>query len=127
MLDMVPQHDSFEITYRHTCEDYYHVGATPAASVRKLYDWLDTVVGAVVADETSHVKRTVAGTRIKGYYHRLKQNQHSRLEGIFGRYNQWGRACEAAGISAGTYISIEGAGKGNCELISKILGPFLDA
>ena len=107
---------------------HYHVGATPAASVENLYKWLDDIIVGVVAGHTAFVTRTVAGTRIKGHYHQLKSNYRSRLEGMFGRYYQWGTACAAAGRSAGTYICIEeGSGPRSCELISKPVGPFLDA
>ncbi len=75
----------------------------------------------------SFVRRTVADTRIDGHFHRLKQHDHSRLEGQFGRYVQWRDACRAVGISTGTYMAVIGAGTGTCEIISKEMGPFMDA
>lgn len=105
----------------------HYVGLNHADSVDKLYAWLDSVVEQVVAGDRSFVKRTVLTTRVKGHFHQLKQNEHSRIEGIFGRYHVWSSQCESAGHSAGTYIAIEGAGTGSCELISKTLGPFLSS
>ena len=104
---------------------YYHrVGHNPAGSVNNLYAWLDAVVEQVVAGDTSFVFRTVLNTRILGHYHQLKQNKHSKID---GKYHTWSHQCVAGGHSAGTYISIEYAGTGTCELISKTLGPFISA
>ena len=65
--------------------------------------------------------------RIEGYFHQLRQNEHSKIEANFGRYHIWVTQCETAGLTAGACISIKGSGARRCELISKRLGPFLSA
>jgi hypothetical protein len=84
-------------------------------------------VEQVVSGNTAFVRRTGAGTRILGYYHRLRQEKHSEIEALFSLYRRWAYELDTAGLSAGTYISVEGAGTGCCVMITKSIGPFVSS
>ncbi len=54
----------------------------------------------------------------------MRQEEHSNLEATILSFDEWTSDCIAGNISAGTYLSIEGAGREQCEIINKALGPF---
>ena len=54
----------------------------------------------------------------------LKQDEHSRIESQISHYRTWQTQCYSNGISAGYFLSIEGAGRGQCTILEKDLGPF---
>ena len=80
--------------------------------MENLYKWLDKLVSDVVPGEISFVGRLTSQVRVNGVYHQLLQNKHSRIEALFATYLERGAECVAQGVSAGTYLSIEGSGKG---------------
>ena len=98
------------------------LGATPAASANNMYRWLDGVVaqysgpGSLVLWE---------GRRIPSLFDQLRQDQHSRVEQLLSNMVALQQDCLSNNLSAGMYISVEGAGKGACAMIPKILGPFM--
>ena len=65
------------------------------------------------------------GIRQYGCFQKLRQDQHSQIEGKLSELVDWGSECRAAGLSAGSYLSIEGAGVGGYTFVAKRLGPFV--
>ena len=65
------------------------------------------------------------GNRLHGCYHHLKQDQYLLMEADLTTHNHWNQQCTTANISAGFFVSIEGAGKGQCTFVNKRLGPFI--
>ena len=52
----------------------------------------------------------INGTRHYGCFQKLRQDQHSQIEGKLSELFAWSTECYAAGLSAGSYFSIEGEG-----------------
>ena len=73
----------------------------------------------------SFVTIHTTGVCLWGFYHGLRQDLHSDIEADLADLQQWGAALAAQGISIGTYLSVEGEGKGPCYMVTKRLGPFL--
>ena len=59
-----------------------------------------------------------------GIYQSLKQHQHSKIEKDLALLQSWTAECITAGVSAGSYFSIEGACVGKCSIVWKPIGPF---
>ena len=97
-------------------------GTTHAESKTGLMEWMDSIVSAIATDNA--LVKDITGRRINGCYHMLKQDEHSKIERQLGHYRTWQTQCDNNGISAGYFISIEGAGRGQCTLLDKGLGPF---
>ena len=45
--------------------------------------------------------------------------QHSQIEGELLENTQWCRECLNDGITAGSYYSVEGSGRGQCSFVHK--------
>ena len=94
----------------------------PGDSAKNLCKFMDELV-AQHAGPGSLVMNP-SGQRIKGVYHKLRQHEHSAIEGALS----WVFVALAVEIvlngsanhSAGMYLSIEGAGRGQCEKIRAI-------
>ncbi len=67
------------------------------------------------------------GNRIEGAYHKLRQDEHSAIEAEISFVFRFVIADILSNVpmhSVGTYISVEGAGRGQCVMIAKNIGPF---
>ncbi len=102
------------------------LGITPAQSLENLYEWLHNVVTSCVKDDgaLAVVRYGTTQRRMPGFFHQLRQDEHSCMEAKISYFTDWASQCNAANVSAGTYVSVEGAGRGQCQMINKSLGPF---
>ena len=101
------------------------VGTNPGDSAKNFRKFMDELVEKYGGPASFVFKLT--GERIEGVFHRLQQQQHSTIEGAITSLSLLQSAITQKGVathSAGTYLSIAGAGKGNCEIVHKKLGPF---
>ncbi len=97
------------------------LGATPVQSVRNLHQWLDALVSASVkaVGEVALVTYKRSQRRVPGVYHQMRQ---ANMEGTILSFDEWTRDCIVDNVSAGTYLSIEGAGRGQCEITRVMRG-----
>ena len=95
-------------------------GATPANSKINIMLWFDNLVTR--HSDVDSLVYDCGGNRLHGCYHHLKQDQHSLIEADLTTHNQWHQQCTTGNISAGFFVSIEGAGRANALLLTKGLG-----
>ena len=92
--------------------------------------FIDDVVTRNTGPHNGPVQQLVYSlTAVKenGVYHKLKQNEHSRIEAFLSSFTHWLIDIKNNNmVGCGRYYSIEGAGRGQCELVHKYLGPFLN-
>ena len=98
-------------------------GATHAQSRQNLCQWMDNLVVSYSHADCLYID--ASSNRVHGAYHKLQQQEHSKVEGKLSQFVTWAAECEAAGYSAGRYLSIEGAGRGACEFVTRKFGPFV--
>ncbi|ORU94601.1 MAG: hypothetical protein A6F71_09390 [Cycloclasticus sp. symbiont of Poecilosclerida sp. M] len=102
---------------------FIFLGPTPEASADNFHAWMNNLVtkyggpGALVEG--------FADEYIQGIFQCLGQAEHSRIEGELSRLPNFQNQCLRNHLSAGTYMAIEGAGKGVCQIVPKMLGPFV--
>lgn len=100
---------------------------TPGDSAKNLREFMDQLVAQ--HSGPGSLVMTPNGERVKGLYHKLRHNEHSAIEGalswFFAALTGEITSNGSANHSAGMYFSIEGAGRGQCEIVPKKIGPFL--
>ena len=84
--------------------------------------WLDGLVISVAGPQCIAKKKD--GVKIPCCYQMMLHHQHSNVEGELSFLSNWFVECISNSLSAGTYVSIEGSGKGQCEFVHKRMGPF---
>ena len=99
-------------------------GVTPAESARNLKEWVDSIV-ARNSGRYSFVLN-MDQSRAHGLYHRMQQHEHAQVMSALCQSSAWTAQCMSAvpPLSAGRIYSVEGAGKGFCNIIQINLGPF---
>ena len=65
------------------------------------------------------------GTVAKNLFHKMKSDEHDRVEMELASQSELTFECMKAGVSCGIYFSIKGAATGVCQIVQKKLGPFL--
>ena len=79
------------------------------------WGWMDQLVTSYAGPGT--LVMGINGTRHYGCFQKLRQDQHSQIEGKLSELFAWSTECYAAGLSAGSYFSIEGVGV--CTFVAK--------
>ena len=98
------------------------IGATPAASVKQMEEYLKKVVMNITKSPNSLV--FINGTEFLRAFHKLKASELSLI--LFALQNQdnWIQKCRQNNLSAGTIISVSSDGVGTCTMVAAIGGPF---
>ena len=65
------------------------------------------------------------GHQILLVYHQLLQQKHTYIEAKLGDLLDWEWQCKQTNLSAGMYLLVIGAGKGQCCFVHKQLGPVI--
>ena len=56
-------------------------------SKSNLMEWMDRIITAIATDRV--LVKDSSGRRIDGFYHMLKQDEHSRIESQISHYRTW--------------------------------------
>ena len=100
-------------------------GATPQQSLQNLMLWVDDVVQRH-GGPGCRVERS-RNLIVRGFYQRLLQAQQSRIIGeLSASTRQWTGSLMANNASCGILFSVEGSGKGLCNIVQMDTGPFQD-
>ena len=95
-------------------------------SFRIILAWLNAIVTKHAGPAAAVC--TLDGRPVPGFYHNMKKEQHSKIEGEISDLVQLTADIVSHGIathSGGHYFSIEGSGNGCVSIVHKKWGPFL--